>query len=275
MFMDSTRRYKETKGIVINTFYELESFALKALAEDATVPPVYSIGPILHVSDTDSQNPKYGEIMKWLDEQADSSVVFLCFGSQGWFSEHQVKEIALALEGSGYRFLWSLRKPPAGNKFGAPTEYENLEEDLPEGFLERTSGIGKVIGWAPQVAVLKHPAVGGFVSHCGWNSTLESLWFGVPVAAWPLYAEQTMNAFELVKDLELALEIKMDYQRGSDVIVSADVIEKVIRKLMDSDSNVRANVEQMKIESRMAVADGGSSLNSIKQFTESVFRNIQ
>ena len=65
-----------------------------------------------------------------------------------------------------------------------------MEKVLPKGFLDRTVGIGKVIGWAPQVAILSHPAIGGFVSHCGWNSILESLWFGVSIAAWPLYVEQ-------------------------------------------------------------------------------------
>nr|GMC97909.1 anthocyanidin 3-O-glucosyltransferase 2-like [Ipomoea batatas] len=106
-------------------------------------------------------------------------VVFLCFGSVATFPESQLKEIAYALESSGQRFLWTLRKPPGPGSIIA-TEYSNLEEVLPEGFLERAKNIGKIIGWAPQTAVLAHPAVGGFVSHCGWNSALESIWFGVP-----------------------------------------------------------------------------------------------
>lgn len=82
---------------------------------------------------------------------------------------------------------------------------------LPKGFSDRTAQLGRVTGWAPQVAVLSHPAVGGFVSHVGWNSTMESLWCGVPIAAWPVYAEQHLNAFVLVKELELAIGIKMDF----------------------------------------------------------------
>ncbi|KAL0444548.1 UNVERIFIED_CONTAM: UDP-glycosyltransferase 71E1 [Sesamum latifolium] len=206
MFLDYPKRFRETKGIVLNTFLELESHAMKSLSEDDNIPPVYSIGPILHSDNENDRNPKYDEIMKWLDEQPDSSVVFLCFGSKGCFDdEKQVKEIALALERSGHRFLWSLRKPPNEDhklRNITPGEYKNPEEVLPEGFLERNAGIGKVIGWAPQMAVLSHCAVGGFVSHCGWNSTLESMWCGVPMAAWPLSAEQQMNAFQLVKDLE-------------------------------------------------------------------------
>ncbi|XP_071905974.1 anthocyanidin 3-O-glucosyltransferase 6-like [Coffea arabica] len=113
----------------------------------------------------------------------------------------QVKEIAYALEHTEYQFLWSLRTPPPKGKFEYPGEYENLEEVLPEGFLQRAAGVGKVIGWAPQAAVLSHPAVGGFVSHYGWNSTLESVWYGVPMATWPLYAKQQVNAFLMLKEL--------------------------------------------------------------------------
>ncbi|KAL0008657.1 hypothetical protein SO802_010159 [Lithocarpus litseifolius] len=125
-----------------------------------------------------------------------------------------IKEIAYALEHSGCRFLWSLRKPPPSGGIASPSDYTNLEEILPQGFIERTQGIGKVIGWAPQVAILGHSAIGGFVSHCGWNSMLESLWFGVPIAAWPMYAEQQINAFEMMKELGLAVEVKMDYDNS-------------------------------------------------------------
>ncbi|KAF2293822.1 hypothetical protein GH714_005021 [Hevea brasiliensis] len=147
---------------------------------------------------------------------------FLCFGSMGSFSEDQVKEIACALEHSGCRFLWALRRPPLPGKLASPSDYEDPQEVLPEGFLDRTAGIGKVIGWAPQVAILAHQAVGGFVSHCGWNSVLESIWFGVPIAAWPIYSEQQLNAFEMVFELGLAVEIKIDYSKDSEIIVKCD-----------------------------------------------------
>ena len=89
--------------------------------------------------------------------------------------------------------------------------------------------MGKVIGWAPQVAVLGHEAVGGFVSHCGWTALLESLWGGVPVATWPMYAEQQMNAFEMVRELGLAVEIKIDYAKDfgvEEVLVTAEEIRE-------------------------------------------------
>ncbi|KAL2512561.1 UDP-glycosyltransferase 71B7 [Abeliophyllum distichum] len=270
-FVSMARRFRETKGIMINTFLDLEAYAMKSLSDDHTIPPVYSIGPMLHVTtENDDDNKDYDEIIKWLHEQPVSSVVFLCFGSMGYFDDEQVKEIAVALEKSGHRFLWSLRKPPPKDGFEYPSDYENFEEILPEGFLQRTAGIGKVIGWAPQGAVLSHHSVGGFVSHCGWNSTLESVWCGVPIAAWPMYAEQQTNAFELVKDLGIAVEIKMDYRRGSEVIVKAEEIEKGIRHLMEPDSEMRNKMKQMKSKSRLALMEGGSSYNFLRRFIDSI-----
>ncbi|GKF66560.1 UDP-glycosyltransferase 71E1, partial [Tanacetum coccineum] len=178
-----------------------------------------------------------------------------------------------------HRFLWSLRRPPSKEAMGLPKEYENFKEVLPDGFLERTSNVGKVIGWAPQTAVLSHPSLGGFVSHCGWNSTLESIWFGVPVAAWPLYAEQQINAFKLVVELGIAAEIKMDYKSNigpgggiNEMLVKADEIESGILRLMN-DSDMRRNVKQMKDKSRLTVTEGGSSYASIKRFIELVITN--
>ena len=128
--------------------------------------------------------------------------------------------------------------------------YENIEEVLPEGFLHRTARIGKVIGWAPQVAVLAHSAVGGFVSHCGWNSLIESIWYGVPVATWPMYGEQQINAFQMIKDLGLAEEIKIDYNMNSGYIVSACEVENGVRNLMNINSEVRKKKKEMQKISR-------------------------
>ncbi|MBA0797815.1 hypothetical protein Gohar_008475, partial [Gossypium harknessii] len=158
------RWLRKAKGIMINTFWELESHAISSLS-NGSVPPVYPVGPILDL-ERKSEVHQNSDIMKWLDEQPPSSVVFLCFGSGGNFNEDQVKEIASALEQSGHRFLWSLRQPPDPFKgpMASQTDYDDASEILPEGFLDRTHGIGKIIGWAPQVAILGHPAIGGFVS---------------------------------------------------------------------------------------------------------------
>ncbi|KAL6976026.1 hydroquinone glucosyltransferase [Sarracenia purpurea var. burkii] len=269
------KKFREAKGIMVNTFEELEFHAVKSLSDEDKIPPIYPVGPLLNLEDesNDNRNHQSKAIMRWLDNQAPSSVVFLCFGSMGSFDEEQVKEIAVALEQSGHQFLWSLRRPPSNGKRESPGEYENPKEVLPEGFLERTTKIGKVIGWAPQVAVLSHLAVGCFVSHCGWNSTLESFWCGVPMATWPMYAEQQLNAFQLVKEFGVAVEIKME----SNVIVTAAEIEGGIKRLMDDDTSteIRKKVKEIREKSKTAVAEGGSSYNSVGCFIEDVMNNPQ
>ncbi|KAL4378983.1 hypothetical protein GQ457_02G005680 [Hibiscus cannabinus] len=270
---------REMRGILVNTFSELESYAIDSLSNDKLqIPPVYPVGPILDLAGSSGTHSNYDTIMWWLDEQPPSSVVFLCFGSMGSFSVEQVTEIANALEKSGHRFLWALRRlgEQVEGVRGNPTDYENVADVLPEGFLDRTAGIGKVIGWAPQVGILSHPATGGFVSHCGWNSTLESIWFGVPMAAWPLYADQHMNALLLVKDLRLAVDLKMDYKNYADEveIVKAEHIERGIRCLMEHDSEVRKRMKEMSDRSRKALVDGESSHFSLRGFIDDVTNNL-
>ena len=157
---------------------------------------------------------------------------------------------------------------------GFPSDYANVKEVLPEGFLHRMAGIGKVIGWAPQVAVLAHPAIGGFVSHCGWNSILESIWYGIPIATWSLYAEQQINAFQIVKDLGLAVEIKIDYNKDGGYIVGAHEIENGLNNLMNMNNNVRKKMKKMQKISRTIMIDGGSSYFSLGQFIEDMIANI-
>ncbi|KAG8496153.1 hypothetical protein CXB51_009278 [Gossypium anomalum] len=274
-----TRRLRKAKGIMISTFWELESHAISSLS-DASALPVYPVGPILNL-ESESEVHQSSDIMKWLDEQPPSSVVFLCFRSGGSFNGDQVKEIAFALEQSGHWFLWSLRQPPHPSKGlrASPIDYDDASEVLPEGFLDRTHGIGKIIGWAPQVANLGHPAAGVFVSHCGWHSTLESIWFGVPIAAWPVYTEQQLNAFELVRELGLAVEIKMDYRRdgmdsGEIEIVSAKTIEKGIRSVMEEGSDVRKRVKEMSEKSRKALINAGSSHSTLRGLVDDVMNNM-
>ncbi|KAH8506963.1 hypothetical protein H0E87_013688 [Populus deltoides] len=283
IFLEHARTLKETRSILVNTFLEFESYAVHSLSNGKN-PPVYPVGPMVkHVGDGRNLRPdesnKYKDIMEWLDDQPPLSVMFLCFGSWGSFCGKQVKEIACALEHCGHRFLWSLRKPSSQKgKIESPSDYLNFQEILPEGFLDRTLKIGKVIGWAPQVDILAHPAVGGFASHCGWNSILESVRFGVPVATWPLYAEQQFNAFQMVIDLGLAVEIKMDYRRDflgdNEIIVSCEDIVKAIKHVMEEDSEVRKKVKEMSRIGEKSLKDGGSSFSSLGRLIEDMIDNI-
>ncbi|KAM0030486.1 putative flavonol 3-O-glucosyltransferase [Helianthus debilis subsp. tardiflorus] len=274
--MYSFRQLRKAKGIMVNTFLELETHAMKSFP-DTNFPPVYPVGLVLNL-DGVAGKAEDRDVISWLDDQPPSSVVVLCFGSMGSFNEVQVKEIARGLEQSGHRFVWSLRRPPhlEQSSEGNADSYDGV---LPDGFMERTLGTGKVIGWAPQVSLLAHKAVGGFVSHCGWNSILESLWFGVPTATWPMYAEQQMNAFEMVVELGLAVDLKMDYKidmfnpSANIVIVTAEEIERGIKGVME-DAEVRAKVKEMSKLSRETVAKGGSSYASVDYLVQEIMSNV-
>ncbi|KAL0674784.1 hypothetical protein Bca4012_002765 [Brassica carinata] len=152
-----------------------------------------------------------------------------------------------------------------------PTSVEN-EDPLPEGFLDRVRGRGVICGWSPQVEILAHKAVGSFVSHCGWNSIVESLWFGVPTVTWPMYAEQQLNAFMMVKELKLAVEMKLDYRVLVDELVSANEIERAIRcVMMNKDDNlVRKRVIDVSQMVRKATLNGGSSYTATAKFIQDV-----
>ncbi|KAI3852252.1 hypothetical protein MKX03_028404 [Papaver bracteatum] len=132
---------------------------------------------------------------------------------------------------SEHKFLWVLRSPT--NK-SADANYLNSQsirdpfEFLPEGFLDRTTRSGFVVSsWAPQVQILSHRSTGGFLTHCGWNSTLESMIHGVPLIAWPLFAEQKMNAVMLTDDLKVALRPKVN-KNG---IIECDEISRCVKSI--------------------------------------------
>jgi hypothetical protein len=258
-------RFRETKGIIVNTFSDLEQHSIEALHDhDEKIPPIYAVGPLLDLKGTPNLNldqSQHDLILKWLDKQPNKSVVFLCFGSFGFqFVPSQIREIALGLKNSGVRFLWSNRAE---------------KKVLPDGFFEwmELEGKGMICGWAPQVEILGNKAIGGFVSHCGWNSILESLWFGVPILTWPIYAEQQLNAFKMVKELGLAVELRVDYRIGSKDVVIAEEIEIGLKHLMEKDNMVHKKVQEMKELARKSVVDGGSSFISVRKLIDNMIGN--
>jgi len=281
-FKSYAKGLKNADAIIVNSFEELESYAVHSFVShpDLAGLPIYPVGPILNPEPKTKSIVDSDDIVKWLDDQPPSSVVFLCFGSRGFFDEDQVKEIALAVENTGVRFVWSLRKPPPKDTMNAPSNYtlSDLSSVLPEGFLDRTAEIGRVIGWAPQTQILAHSATGGFVSHCGWNSTLESIYFGVPVATWPLFADQQTNAFELVCELRMAVEIALDYRLEfngeSNYLLTADKIERGIRSVLDKDGEVRKKVKEMSETSKKTLLEGGSSYTYLGRLTDYIMNQV-
>lgn len=263
----------KSKGIIVNTFAELEPNVVKAVADgecipDGRSPASYYVGPLIRDNSGDTSGDR---CLKWLSLQPRKSVVVLIFGSMGKFKKDQLEEMAKGLEKSGKRFLWVVRSPPPENEKGHEFEVKepDLDDLLPAGFLDRNKEKGLVVkNWAPQGEILRHESVGGFVCHCGWNSVLEAMYNGVPLVAWPLYAEQKMNRVYLVEGIKVALRLKM----AEDGFVTAEELAERLTELMDEESGkkLRDHVSAISESAKAAVAEGGSSRVAVSEFVESL-----
>ncbi|KAK7395588.1 hypothetical protein VNO78_16151 [Psophocarpus tetragonolobus] len=268
-FLKRSKRFHVPDGVFMNTFLELEPGAIRAVQEMVKGKPrVYPVGPIIQRGSIGHENGV--ECLTWLDKQEPKSVLYVSFGSGGTISQDQLNELAFGLELSGQKFLWVVRAPSnlaSAAYFGA--ESKDPLEFLPQGFLERTKKQGLVVpSWAPQIQVLGHSATGGFLSHCGWNSVLECVVQGVPVIAWPLFAEQSLNAAFLTDDLKVALRPTFS-QSG---LAEREEIAKVVRGLMDDKEGIeiRKRMELLKIAAANAIKEDGSSTKTLSEVATSL-----
>jgi hypothetical protein len=284
-FLYFCSKLPKANGIIANTFDGFEPIAMKAIEDglcvaDGPTPPLYNIGPLIAAGDTRSGKEEKGkavsveeDYMSWLDKQPSRSVVFLCFGSRGSFSEKQVREIAIGLEKSEKRFLWVVKEPTIDDKTKQIHELcpFDLGSVLPEGFTERTRNLGMVVkSWVSQVEVLKKESVGVFVTHCGWNSVLEAVVRGVPMIAWPLFAEQHLNRNALVEEMEMAIPVE---QMGEDEFVSGAELEKRVRELMESEKGRELSERSRKVKEMCLAAledSSGSSKLALKRFIDAI-----
>jgi hydroquinone glucosyltransferase len=261
-----TKRYKLAEGVMVNSFKELEAGAISALVEkEPGYPSVYPVGPLVNMQP--STQADGSACLKWLDEQPHGSVLYVSFGSGGTLSSEQLNELALGLEASEQRFLWVARTPNDKVANGAYFSVHSQGDPLgflPNGFLERTKGRGLVVpSWAPQAQILSHGSTGGFLTHCGWNSTLESVVNGVPLIAWPLFAEQKMNAFMLAQDVGVALRPKAK-ENG---IVGKEEIANVVESLMEGEEGkrIRNKMKNLKDAASRALSEDGSSTKALSE----------
>ncbi|XP_028791623.1 anthocyanidin 3-O-glucosyltransferase 5-like [Neltuma alba] len=250
-------------GILLNTWVDLEPVTLTALREHSfyrqiPTPPVYPVGPIIKEAGA--------ERVAWLDRQPPESVLLVTLGSGGTLSGEQVIELAWGLELSQQRFIWVVRTPSDANAcatfFSAGSDADDPKSYLPEGFEERIGERGLVVpSWCPQVEILGHASTGGFLSHCGWNSTLESVANGVPMIAWPLYAEQRMNATMLVEQVGMA--VRAGESDGG--VIGRKEIEKAVRVMLEGEEGkaVRRKAKELKQRATETLRNGGSSYESL------------
>ncbi|CAO2182964.1 unnamed protein product [Urochloa humidicola] len=263
LFLALSEQMCKSHGLIVNSFRTLEPRAADAIVNGLCTPPgrrtppLHCIGPLLKV---EKDGADRHECLAWLDTQPEASVVFLCFGTLGRFSVEQTRQVARGLEASGQRFLWVVRSP--GDDDGKQNVDAGLDALLPDGFLSRTKDKGLVVkSWAPQREVLAHVAVGGFVTHCGWNSVLEAIMGGVPMVAWPMYAEQRMNKVFLVEELRLAVVME-GYNK---VMVRDEEVAAKVRWLMESDGGreLRERAQAAMRRAKEALSDGGESRASL------------
>jgi len=271
-----------TYGVIMNSFEELEP-AYASEFKKVKNDKVWCIGPV-SLSNTDyldkiqrGNNNKVSndewEHLKWLDSQKQGSVLYACLGSLCNITPLQLIELGLALEATKIPFIWVLRE---GN------ELEELKKWIEEsGFEERINGRGLVIkGWAPQLLILSHYAIGGFLTHCGWNSTLEAICAGVPMVTWPLFADQFLNECLVVQILKVGVEIgvKSPMKWGEEedgVLVKKEDIERGIERLMDETSECkerRKRIRELAEMAKKAVEKGGSSHSNVSLFIEDIMK---
>ncbi|CAN6202130.1 unnamed protein product [Urochloa humidicola] len=268
----------EADGIVTNSFLEMEPEYVAGYAE-ARRMKVWTVGPVsLYHHRRGATVASRGnaaaigadECLRWLDGKEPGSVVYVSFGSIAQAEPKQVVELGLGLEASGHPFVWVVKNA-------------DQHGDDVTGFLHeleaRVAGRGLLIrGWAPQVLILSHAAVGGFVTHCGWNSTMEAVAAGVPVVAWPHFADQFLNAKFAVEVLGIGVDVgvtepvmyRMD---GKEIVVGRAVVEEAVRSVMDGGDEGeerRRRARTLAAKARAAVEEGGSShgnlLDLIKTF---------
>ncbi|KAL0890404.1 hypothetical protein Bca101_014387 [Brassica carinata] len=271
-------------GIIVNTWDDMEPKTLKSLQDPNLLGriarvPLYPIGPLCRPVDPSKTNHP---VLDWLNQQPDESVLYISFGSGGSLSAKQLTELAWGLEMSQQRFVWVVRPPVDGSSC---SEYissnssevqDGMPDYLPKEFTSRTHERGLVVSsWAPQAEILAHQAVGGFITHCGWNSILESVVSGVPMIAWPLFAEQKMNATLLNEELGVAIRSR---KLPSEEVVSRVEVESLVRRIMVEEEGfeMREKVKKLKDTAEMSAScDDGSSYESLSKVAKECDRLLE
>ncbi|CAL9748758.1 unnamed protein product [Musa acuminata subsp. burmannicoides] len=251
-------------GLVVNTFSDLEGTYLDHLRnEDLGNPRVWAVGPLAPSHGTASAAERGGpvsvpaeKVAAWLNGCEEGSVVYVAFGSQAMLSPPAAAALAAGLERSGARFVWAARAGTA----------------VPEVFEERAAGRGLVIrGWAPQVAILGHPAVGSFVTHCGWNSVMEAAAAGVALLAWPMGADQFTNAQLLV---EAGVGVRVCDGGPTSVPDPDELARAVAESVGEPGRERRERAKVMATRTMQATTAGGSSYKDLVKLVGEVSKLV-
>jgi|UniRef100_A0A2N9F441 hypothetical protein len=259
-------------GLIFNSFAELERVYVDHLRTELGHDRVWAVGPLLPLEDDvagfnnrgGSSSVPCDQVMTWLDARPDNSIVYVCFGSRTSLNTKQIEVLASALEISGVQFILCVRN-------GSDEGRVDVDRgEIPDGFEDRVEGKGFVIkGWAPQVAILKHRAVGAFLTHCGWNSVLEGVTAGKVMLTWPMGSDQYTNAKLLVDQLGVGIRVAEDTENIPESIEMA-------RLLVESVSVTRPERVRVKELSGAALGaiKGGSSDKDLDGFVKLLPREL-
>ncbi|KAH7293705.1 hypothetical protein KP509_28G037800 [Ceratopteris richardii] len=259
LVMEVLENFHESAGVIFNTLYSWESKPLEVIKRKF---PVYPIGPLplMHCPDKSLPEVKTTiwredeSCLKWLDAMPTSSILYVSFGSVASMGVNQIQKLAEGLEASGHPFLWVLRVNMVKG---------SIKDILPDEFWEKTRSRALVISWAPQLKVLAHAAVGGFLTHCGWHSIVENLSGGcVPMLCWPLIADQHFNAKLLTDEWKVGLQLLQD----DDGIVKKEEVTRAVKELMAGKirQSLIENSLRLKEAACSAFQEGGSSAKYIE-----------
>ncbi|RDX85078.1 UDP-glycosyltransferase 708D1, partial [Mucuna pruriens] len=272
IFTEDSAKLSRLNGVFINSFEEIEGEALAALNEGKVVkglPPVHCVGPLMacEFEEVDQgQGGSMSSILKWLDAKADGSVIYVCLGSRTETRRGQIKDMALGLVESGYSFLWVVKL-----KVVDRDEEEDLEDVLGSELMSKVKEKGVVVKeFVDQIEILGHPAVGGFVSHGGWNSVMETVWEGVPIMTWPQHGDQKIVS-EVVRTSGVGIWPE-EWGWGTQDVVKGKEIANRIKEMMSNES-LRVKARELKEAARKAAGVGGSCELIVKRQIEEWKRN--
>ncbi|KAH7510817.1 hypothetical protein ACOSP7_021548 [Xanthoceras sorbifolium] len=256
----------DSSAIVINTFDEFEHEALEVI--ESINPNIYTIGPLhllcKQMPESDSfkmfttnlwkEDP---ECLKWLDRREPNSVVYVNYGSITVMTDQHLKEFAWGLANSGHSFLWVVRPDVVMGTDSAI---------LPEEYFEEIKDRGLIVSWCPQEQVLSHPSLGAFLTHCGWNSMLESMInAGKPLICWPFFAEQQTNTRYACTTWGIGMEVNHDVKR--------DEIEALVKEVMEGEKGKKMKEKALEWQKKAIAAAniGGTSYNNLERCIKEVF----
>ncbi|XP_021774775.1 UDP-glycosyltransferase 74E2-like isoform X2 [Chenopodium quinoa] len=257
--INQSLNFHKASLLFFNTFDNLESQVLDWMRSQW---PIKTIGPAIPSMYLDKRleddneyglsffKPETDACLQWLDARETSSVVYIAMGSLASLGAEEMEEIAKGVINTEKHFLWVVRA--------------SEEDKLPPNFKEEISGKALVVNWCPQLAVLAHRAIGCFVTHCGWNSTLEAISIGVPLVAMPQWVDQPTNAKYINDVWRNGVRLKVD-EKG---IVTRDELKACILEVMEGEraSEIRSNVAKWKKLAQEAMDEGGSSDRNIEEF---------